>query len=51
MSAFLLLKALSVVGGGLATGAALHAFKEQHYFYAGFLFFTAVANLVILGRF
>jgi hypothetical protein len=44
-------KLLCVIGGGLATGQAFKSIKEGNVFYAGFLLFTAIANLVLLGRY
>lgn len=51
MTPFIITKLLSVIGGGLATGSAFKSFKAENYFLAGFMLFTAIANLVILGRY
>lgn len=51
MTLFILTKVLCVLGGGLATGQAFKSLQEKSYFYAGFMLFTAIANLVILGRY
>lgn len=51
MSYFLVTKILCIIGGGLSTGAAVRAYKNEDYFYSGFLLFTAIANLVIIGKY